>query len=428
MKLGLPQNSRITRLFALRWSGQLTDGIFQSGLASFILFSPERQSDALAAAAAFAIVLLPYSIVGPFVGTILDRFSRQRILLYSNSARAVIASLVALLIWQGATGFWMVALVLVAFGVNRLILAGLSASLPLLVAQDAKTRERLVAINATAVTGGTVFVVLGGGVGIGVRNLMTDFSANHADSLVILLAGTGFLVTALLALLLRKEELGPAADEFKKASFTAGINEMRDGFRRLNACRDAMLGIIATGVHRGGLTALTLMALILQRNSFNSSNEPNAGLAGFALAAVVAGVGIAIGALVAPFGVARFGRHRWIRWMLIASAIAPVFLALEQSESILLFTGFLTGACGQGVKVTNDALVQSQIIDQYRGRVFAVYDVMVNFAIVSGAIVAALLLPTSGAGGLLPLVVAISYLVVAIALLRPKYFHSNATS
>ncbi|NDB08603.1 MAG: hypothetical protein EBX97_08105 [Actinobacteria bacterium] len=114
--------------------------------------------------------------------------------------------------------------------------------------------------------------------------------------------------------------------------------------------------------------------------------------------------------------------------MLIASAIAPVFLALEQSESILLFTGFLTGACGQGVKVTNDALVQSQIIDQYRGRVFAVYDVMVNFAIVSGAIVAALLLPTSGAGGLLPLVVAISYLVVAIALLRPKYFHSNATS
>ncbi len=53
---------------------------------------------------------------------------------------------------------------------------------------------------------------------------------------------------------------------------------------------------------------------------------------------------------------------------------------------------------------------------------------MVNFAIVSGAIVAALLLPKSGAGGLLPLVVAISYLVVAIALLRPKYFHSNATS
>lgn len=425
--MAFPRNSRISRLFALRWSGQLSDGIFQSGLASFILFSPERQSDALAAATAFAIVLLPYSVVGPFVGTILDRFSRQRILFYCNLTRALIATVIALLIWQGATGFWMISLVLAAFGVNRLILAGLSASLPLLVAKDEQVRERLVAINATAVTGGTVFVVLGGGVGIGIRNLMADVSANHADSLVILVAGAIFFLTALLALLFRREELGPEHHEMKKASFFAGIDEMRDGFKRLQACRDAMLGIIATGVHRSGLTALTLMALILQRNSFNSSSEPSAGLAGFALAAVVAGVGIAVGALIAPFGVARFGRHRWIRWMLISSAIAPLFLALEQSELILLLTGFLTGACGQGVKVTNDALVQSQIVDQYRGRVFAVYDVMVNSAIVSGALVAALLLPKNGAGGLLPLVVSISYLVVAVALLRPKYFHSTAT-
>ena len=426
--MAIPRNSRISRLFALRWSGQLSDGIFQSGLASFILFSPERQSDALAAATAFAIVLLPYSVVGPFVGTILDRFSRQRILFYCNLTRALIATVIALLIWRGATGFWMISLVLAAFGVNRLILAGLSASLPLLVAKDEQVRERLVAINATAVTGGTVFVVLGGGVGIGIRNLMVDVSANHADSLVILVAGAIFFLTALLALLFQREELGPEHHEMKKASFFAGIDEMRDGFKRLQACRDAMLGIIATGVHRSGLTALTLMALILQRNSFNSSSEPSAGLAGFALAAVVAGVGIAVGALIAPFGVARFGRHRWIRWMLISSAIAPLFLALEQSEPILLLTGFLTGACGQGVKVTNDALVQSQIVDQYRGRVFAVYDVMVNSAIVSGALVAALLLPKNGAGGLLPLVVSISYLVVAVVLLRPKYFHSTATS
>ena len=425
--MAIPRNSRISRLFALRWSGQLSDGIFQSGLASFILFSPERQSDALAAAMAFAIVLLPYSVVGPFVGTILDRFSRQRILFYCNLTRALIATVIALLIWRGATGLWMISLVLAAFGVNRLILAGLSASLPLLVAKDEQARERLVAINATAVTGGTVFVVLGGGVGIGIRNLMADVSANHADSLVILVAGAIFFLTALLALLFQREELGPEHHEMKKASFFAGIDEMRDGFKRLQACRDAMLGIIATGVHRSGLTALTLMALILQRNSFNLSSEPSAGLAGFALAAVVAGAGIAVGALIAPFGVARFGRHRWIRWMLISSAIAPLFLALEQSEPILLLTGFLTGACGQGVKVTNDALVQSQIVDQYRGRVFAVYDVMVNSAIVSGALVAALLLPKDGAGGLLPLVVSISYLVVALALLRPKYFHSTAT-
>ena len=71
-------DAKLFRLLRVRWTGQLTDGIFQSALASFVLFSPERQASAVNAAVAFAVVLLPYSIVGPFVGTILDRFSRQR--------------------------------------------------------------------------------------------------------------------------------------------------------------------------------------------------------------------------------------------------------------------------------------------------------------------------------------------------------------
>ncbi|MGA1738913.1 MAG: MFS transporter, partial [Candidatus Nanopelagicaceae bacterium] len=148
--------SPIGKLLALRWTGQLSDGIFQSGLASFILFSPERQPDAFSAALAFAVVLLPYSLIGPFVGTILDRFSRQRILFLSNISRAIVVGIAATSIAAGATGVTLTALVLVAFGINRLILAGLSASLPLLV-----SKEKLVAINATAVTGGTIFVVLG---------------------------------------------------------------------------------------------------------------------------------------------------------------------------------------------------------------------------------------------------------------------------
>ena len=75
---------KLIRLLRIRWTGQLTDGIFQSALASFVLFSPERQADAMSAALAFALVLVPYSIVGPFVGTVLDRFSRQRSLFFAN--------------------------------------------------------------------------------------------------------------------------------------------------------------------------------------------------------------------------------------------------------------------------------------------------------------------------------------------------------
>ena len=82
-------NPNLLKLLAVRWTGQLTDGIFQSALASFVLFSPERQPDAKSAAAAFAVVLLPYSFIGPLVGTILDRISRQRIILFANVFRAL---------------------------------------------------------------------------------------------------------------------------------------------------------------------------------------------------------------------------------------------------------------------------------------------------------------------------------------------------
>ncbi|MFM7776592.1 MAG: hypothetical protein ACKO7S_05955, partial [Actinomycetota bacterium] len=80
---------------------------------------------------------------------------------------------------------------------------------------------------------------------------------------------------------------------------------------------------------------------------------------------------------------------------------------------------------GQGVKVTNDALVQSKIADEYRGRVFAVYDVMVNFGIVSGAVIAAFILPASGVSALLPALIALVYILFAALGLKKRNFNSD---
>lgn len=157
----------LPKLLRVRWMGQLTDGAFQSALASFVLFSPERQPDAVKAALAFTVVLLPYSLVGPYAGIFLDRFSRKRVVQIANLIRAFDLLVIALLILRGSTGLLLTFFVLIAFGVNRLILAGLSAGLPLLV-----NKEVLISANALAVTGGTIFVVIGGGVGIGLKNFL----------------------------------------------------------------------------------------------------------------------------------------------------------------------------------------------------------------------------------------------------------------
>ena len=423
-------NVSVKKLVAIRWTGQFTDGLFQSALASFVLFSPERQPDARSAAAAFAVVLLPYSFIGPFVGTVLDRFSRQRVILASNLLRAAVLVVIAFLIARDATGIELTIFVLIAFGINRLILAGLSASLPLLVDTEGEDgRNRLVSLNALAVTGGTVCVVFGGGSAIGLRRALdSHLSPNSADATLVAVGALLFSLAGLLALMLRKNDLGPLPHEIKRESVVQAYREMRDGFLFLRSFRDCFLGISATAIQRGGLTALTLMALLLNRNTFNDPNLPEQGLSGFATAVTAAGAGVAVGALIAPFGVAKFGRHMWIRLSLIAGAIPMFALAIKQINLILLATGFFAALAGQGVKVTNDALVQSKISDQFRGRVFAVYDVMVNGGIVLGAVLASLLLPRSGQSSVVPFLVGGIYILIGTFFLRRENFNSDYRS
>jgi len=326
--------------------------------------------------------------------------------------------MIALLIFNGRTGVEITIFVLIAFGVNRLILAGLSAGIPLMT-----TPQSLIGANALAVTGGSVWVVLGGGLGLGIRQLINGAeSANHADALLVVIGAIGYLITAFLAALLKRDEIGPLAHEIADGGFVQGLQEMRDGFNFLKEHSDAARGIAATAIHRCGLTALTLTALLLERNTFHDPANSEAGLAGLSFTLSVAAIGFVIGAAIAPYGVRRVGRHRWMRLSISAASASVLLLVIARTPILLIATAFFTALCGQSLKVTNDALVQSKIEDLYRGRVFAVYDVLVNSAIVFGALIAAWVLPVSGDSWQMPALIASAWLCVAVLLLRPQKF------
>jgi len=413
------KGSRLNRILAVRWTGQFTDGLFQSALASFVLFSPERAPNAVSAALAFSVVLLPYSLIGPYVGTFLDRYSRQRIIRNCNYLRAIDLLVIAWLVSNGQTGIVLTLFVLFAFGINRLILAGLSAGLPLLV-----KKEELIAANALAVTGGTIWVVIGGGVGIAVKNFVDKtYGTDFADSLVVILAVLGFLSAALSCYRLKKNEIGPLPHEMPEEN--KGFKEILEGLKILRRHPDALRGIFAVGMQRSGITALTLMALLLERNTFNDPANPDAGLAGFGRALAIAGIGIGLGAVISPYGVLKFGRHKWMRVLMFACIPPLLMYAYSVNEITMIGSAFFVGLCGQGIKVTNDALVQSKINDEFRGRVFAFYDVAVNAGIVIGAIGAALLLPDSGVTSVLPFVIALVYLFAATVLMRKSNFAAS---
>ena len=108
----------------------------------------------------------------------------------------------------------------------------------------------------------------------------------------MLFGALGYFISAFLSLRIRKNELGPTKSEIEAENkkWSDGFSQMREGFSYLRSNRDSGIGIVAVAIQRGGLTALTLMALILERNAFNNPSDPDAGLSGFATAITIAGL------------------------------------------------------------------------------------------------------------------------------------------
>src|SRR5699024_11949381 len=90
----------------------------------FVFFNPEQHTSAWAVAAAFAVLLLPFSVVAPFAGVLIDRWPRRQVLLFSALIKAALGVLSAVLVAQGAGPEFFIAALLV-LSVNRFFLSGL---------------------------------------------------------------------------------------------------------------------------------------------------------------------------------------------------------------------------------------------------------------------------------------------------------------
>src|SRR5919198_6290041 len=111
------------RLLAIRLLSQGADGVYQVALAAYVVFSPEKQTSAAAIASAMAVLLLPYSLVGPFAGVLLDRWRRRQVLVYANLVRAAVVLWVAVLVGLGQETALFYGSALVVLSVNRFFLA-----------------------------------------------------------------------------------------------------------------------------------------------------------------------------------------------------------------------------------------------------------------------------------------------------------------
>ena len=381
-------SQRFRQLFAVRLTGQFCDGLFQAALATFVLFSPERQATAPAIAGAFAILYLPYSIVGPFAGVFLDKWSRRQVLLFGNFLRALVVVCVCLLTASGHAGLDLGVTVLVALGINRFILAGLSASLPHTVKEEA-----LVTGNALAPTAGTILSAIGALVGIALRSAFGG--GDHGSVVVLCVVALGYVVAGLLATRMPKSLLGPTGDE-PGDTIGAVVSGLANGAKTLWQARPAWRGVSVVTLHRIAFGAVTVLVILLLRNTLNPPSDPEKALGELSLVVGAAALGALLGAVATPSANKRLGPSAWSAVvLLVAAVLSPLGLAVETIPSLIV-AGFAIGLAGQAVKVCGDTLVQQEIEDDHLGRVFALYDVMVNIGLVIGICAVAFTAPATG--------------------------------
>ncbi|WP_128377512.1 MFS transporter [Streptomyces cavernae] len=405
-------------LLTVRLLSQGADGVYQVALATYVVFSPEKQTSPAAIASAMAVLLLPYSLVGPFAGVLLDRWRRRQVFLYGNLVRAVLACATAVLMVSPVPDWLFYVSALCVTAVNRFVLAGLSAALPRVV--DA---ERLVMANSLSPTAGTLAATAGGGLAFVVRLVVAD-----SDAAVVLLGATLYLCGAVATLRIAPDLLGPDRTLMHPRLGTALAGTARGlaaGVRHLAepARREAAWALASMTLMRFCYGALTVMVLMLCRYAWASgtTGEPDSdeGLALLGLAVGVSGAGFFAAAVVTPPAAGRLGPGRWIMVCAAVAAVLEPALGLPFTPVPILIAAFVLGLTTQGAKIATDTVVQSSVDDGFRGRIFSVYDVLFNVAFVGAAGVAALMLPADGRS--VALVVTVSVIYAAVAALMARF-------
>ncbi|MDL5154872.1 MFS transporter [Actinomycetospora termitidis] len=377
------------RLLTIRLGAQWGDGVFQAALGGAVLFNPERQSDPVLVALGLAVVLMPYSLVGPFAGALLDRWDRRRVFIVAGGLRAVLTLVTAAVVAAGVTGPALYLGALTTIGVSRFVQAGLSAALPHVVAP-----RRLVAANSLVTTSGAVAAAVGAACSFALTGLIGAGDAQSGIAAAASVVGSVVIVT--VAVGFARGSLGPDDPSEAARALKAVALGLVDGARAAREAPGVVAAFWAVAAHRLAFGVATLVMLLLMRNGLTDWGPLQAGVAGLGETVVAAAAGLGVAAVVTPWLTARVGRPATVRIMLVLAVLALLTLGLPMTLPTILGAGFVLGLVGQAIKLCSDAAVQREVDDARRGRVFALSDTVFNVTYVLAVAAAALLAPFDG--------------------------------
>ncbi|MDP9800895.1 MFS family permease [Arcanobacterium wilhelmae] len=413
--------SAFRRLLAVRLVSQTGDGLFQVGLATLLIFNPTKQATAWEIAVAFAILLAPFTLVGPFAGPLLDRWRRRNVLVWGNAIRLLLAGLLAVLVETVGDTPVVYVFALATLGVNRFLLAGLSASLP----HTLPLRLYLIA-NSITPTLGSLMAAVGGGLGA-LLALVLPAGWTSGGTLVASAAVFG-IASALAAMFFDAGALGPhhqhAGSTWRDVRKVVG--DMVAGARYLHRRRSPVHALGAIAAHRFFYGFNFVALIVISRHLLADPSDAAAGFAQFAIVGGVSFVGNALAVVGTPVANTVMSAATWVRWCLAIAAVSQFMIATTWHTPWLYIAAVILGFSAQGSKIAVDTIVQAETEDRYRGRAFAFYDMAFNTAFICAALVAALVLPTSGWSRPVFVVAGVAYCLLALAYARTDVGNRNS--
>jgi MFS family permease len=400
------------KLLAVRLVAQGGGGVFSAGFAAYVFFSATTFPDALAAVEAFAVLYLPYSLIGPFVGVFIDRWSRRQIIVWGTLIQGLLVVVASLIVLAGQTRLPFFICVLATLGAGRFFLAALSAATPHVVRPD-----KLVMANSVAPTCGTIVGFAGGLVGLGVR--LTVGGSNIGSGATLLVSAVFYVLAALLGLRMSRDLLGPdslpagqprASIPAEIATITRGLSA---ALRHLRQRRKMAYALGSLGVHHALYGLITVQGLLLYRNYFYPSGNGNAALSHATALVATSAIGFGLAAVITPMGTKRVSMDAWITGWLVVGGVATATLGATFSQVPFLVLGFLMGLSAQCVQICVDTILQRWADDAYLGRMFALQDMVYNASYVLGPAIAWAFLPGSGKSYAIVIAVGACYLAAA---------------
>ncbi|MDQ4095106.1 MAG: MFS transporter [Actinomycetota bacterium] len=406
----LKEKADFRNLMGAQYAAVAGDGLVQGALATVIAFGGQKGFDLEGARNPDDIlrialyIFVPYTILSPFLGVVIDRWDRRRLLFFANALRAVIiAAVAALAFTQGSFDDVPDAVLFLSFlltlSATRVVLATKAAALPVTLGES-----QLVEGNAVSQLGGAMFQLGGAGVAIVGKEVVGPEPIVIAGAIV-------YAIGAVFARLMRPQDPDQAKTSFGQeirrvlGNIAAGIREVSRNpkagaaittyfwLRFLWSFSLVGIGFIARELLAGDDLAIAILT-------------GGAGAAGAVLGFVLAGrltdKVTATAQLVLAASV-------------IAGGAVAALGALDMSLSLAVLTFFL----GFGffvAKISLDTMVQEALGDDFRGRAFSLYDIAYNLAWVLAAALMKVLWPNDNNGGYLIALMGVVFLLGIAAL------------